>query len=821
MNILASYDWLKQYVDLKSVSPDDFSARVSLSGPGVERLYPQGEAFRNIVLGHVVDVKPHPNADKLRIAMVDVSGKKPLEIVCGGSNLRDDQWVAVALANALVRWHGEGEPVRLEPAEIRGIKSDGMICAANEIGLFDAWPHAEREILDLGAALEMSDAKWRASLRPGMNLADVLGFADDVVMDIEVTTNRPDAYAMVGLAREAAAILKKPFTWKPAKLLSKAKQGTTSLKVSVEDKVLCPRYMAVRMSGVNVGPSPWWLKRRLLSAGLRPINTAVDITNFVMLELGQPMHVFDAEKLTGGSVHVRAAKKGERMSALDGETYTLQPSMLVIADAEKPIAVAGVMGGEETGATSDTTDLIFEAASFDPVSIRKTARALNLYSDSQQRFEKGLSTQAPEFALARAIELCFELCGGKLASNIVDVGTTYKPRSYSVSFEQITDLIGVAIKPKDAKDTLDRLGFSLKTDSKKLTATVPWWRDHDIESGRDLVEEIARVYGYANIPSVFPAGRATEPQDKELQLEKKLRHILKGSGLTETVTYSFTSGEIQKLAGYDPSKMLRVQNPLSSDFEFMRTSLIPSLLQVVSQNQERYRQQSLFEIAHIYYATERGWKTLPEERLMLGLAMLAPEAAAGEKTQEGGNHWKKMKGTVEHIFYELGIEHVQWKRVENESLWHPGRSAQAFDGEHLLATLGEIHPSVASRYKFEGRVALAELSLKELVERARDTKRYTPLASFPEAKRDLAIVVPKDVYVHDIIQSALKSADALQTMEWFDTYTGKEAGKGMKSVAFHLSFGATNRTLETEEVDAAMQTIIETLEKHYKAHVRE
>ena len=267
--------------------------------------------------------------------------------------------------------------------------------------------------------------------------------------------------------------------------------------------------------------------------------------------------------------------------------------------------------------------------------------------------------------------------------------------------------------------------------------------------------------------------------------------------------------------------MLHVQNPLSSDFEFMRTSLIPSLLQVVSQNQERFRQQALFEIAHTHYPTERGWKTLPEERLMLGLAMLVPEAATEEKTQEGGIHWKKMKGVVEHIFHELGIGHIQWKRIENESLWHPGRSAQAFDGEHLLATLGELHPSVASRYKFEGRVALAELSLKELVERARDTKRYTPLASFPEAKRDLAIVVPRDIYVRDIIQSALKSADALQTMEWFDTYTGKEAHKGMKSVAFHLSFGSANRTLETEEVDAAMQTIIETLEKQYKAHVRE
>jgi phenylalanyl-tRNA synthetase beta chain len=401
MNILASFDWLKEYLALKE-TPEQFAARVSLSGPGVERLYPQGQELEGIVLGLVREVNPHPNADKLRVAKVDAGSA--LSIVCGGSNLAVGQWVAVAKVGAKVKWHGEGELVELKPTEIRGVASEGMICAANEIGLFDAFPHAEREILVLNDALELN------ALKAGSPLADVLGLAGDVVMDIEVTTNRPDAAGMVGLAREAAAILKRPFTWKPA---AKIPASKAKFAVTVADKKLCPRYLAVKLGGIKVGPSPWWLKRRLLSAGLRPVNNVVDITNFVMLELGHPIHAFDAEKLAGEAIEVRRARAGESMAALDGKTYTFDDSTLVIADAEKPVAVAGIMGGEHSGVTGATTSLVFEAATFDPVSVRRSARKLNLYSDAQLRFEKGLSTEAPALALVRAVELCLELAGGE------------------------------------------------------------------------------------------------------------------------------------------------------------------------------------------------------------------------------------------------------------------------------------------------------------------------------------------------------------------------------------------------------------------------
>ncbi|USN52989.1 MAG: phenylalanine--tRNA ligase subunit beta [Candidatus Nomurabacteria bacterium] len=390
MNLLTSYRWLREYVDLGKTTAEEFAERVSLSGPGVEQLIPQGKDLENIVIGKILRIEEHPKAQKLRLPIVDIGGRE-LTIVCGGTNIVEGQLVAVALVGASVRWHGEGELIVLEPIEIRGVKSEGMICAANEIGLFDAFPHGDGEILDLGKSIP------ELSVGLGTPLADALGLSDDTVMDIEVTTNRPDAMGMVGMAREASAILDADFTWKAPKLPSKIKV-CEKLEVNVEEKELAPRYMAVRMDGVKVTDSPWWIKRLLLGAGVRPHNNVVDITNLIRLELGQPMHAFDAGKLVGDTLHIRKAKAGEKIAALDGITYELSETNLVIADDEQPQCIAGIMGGEHSAITTDTVSVIFEAATFDPVFTRRSARKLNVYSDSQKLFEKGLSTQAPEFA---------------------------------------------------------------------------------------------------------------------------------------------------------------------------------------------------------------------------------------------------------------------------------------------------------------------------------------------------------------------------------------------------------------------------------------
>ncbi|MBP6944982.1 phenylalanine--tRNA ligase subunit beta [Patescibacteria group bacterium] len=800
MNILASYDWVKDYVTLTE-TPEQFAARVSLSGPGIERLYPQAPLYEGMVVGQIKDIETHPNADKLRLAKVDL-GERVITVVCGGSNLERNQWIVAALPGAKVRWHGEGDLIELKPTEIRGVASEGMICAANEIGLFDAFPHGEREILDLGKAFKKEK---KTVFKAGQSLAAFLGLEQDVIMDIEVTTNRPDAMGIVGLAREAAAILKQPFTWKAPKL----KAGEQPLHVQVSKKDLCPRFMAVRIDGVKVGHSPWWLKRRLLSAGLRPINTVVDITNYILHELGRPMHVFDAQKIQGG-LHVRSAKAGETLKALDGKTYELDAHHLVVADDVGPQSIAGIMGGEESGATSDTTSVIFECAVWDQTHIRKTARELNLSSASQSLFEKGLSTESCPIGLARAIELCLKLAGGKVTSVIADVqAEPYVSPIYSVTVKEVNELIGLELDKKAIQDTLKRLGFVVKTSRNTFEVTVPWWRDHDIESGRDLIEEVARVYGYVNIPAIYPPALTPKPRNNTLVQEQRVRELAKGAGYTEIFSYSFISRELAEKAGFDPSRMLRVQNPLSADFEFMRTTLFPSVLQTVAENQERFRSQHIFEVANVYYLRDGKTNDLPQEEGECVAAVLGK-----------GEAFREAKGLAEHLLSEFGIDSIQWKPLTTDLFWHPGRTVQAFSGEHLLASVGEVHPSIANKFKIEDRVALLHIPLKELFVAAKHTKTYKPLPIFPEAKRDIAPVVPREVTVQAMEQAIRQSSSLITSVEWSETYQGQGIPEGKKSLTFYLTFSQPDRTLETSEVDTAMQALQQALTQQFQAEWR-
>lgn len=809
MNTLVSYDWLKHYVDLKGVSVDEFAKRVSLSGPGVEKVYPQGEDLEKVVVGHVVSVEKHPDADKLKLARVDVGKKEKLTIVCGGSNLAEDQWVAVALVGARVRWHGEGDLITLEPAKIRGVASEGMICAASEIGLADAFPVAdEREILDLGAAIP------EMKLKPGTPLADALGLAGDAVMDIEVTTNRVDAMGMVGMAREASAILGKKFVWKPATLKTKGSKKD-AVQVKAHDKKLCPRYLAVRLTGVKNGPSPWWLRKRLMQAGMNSISALVDITNYVLLELAQPMHVFDADKLNGG-IHVRLAKKGEKMKALDGEEYALDEKTLVIADANDVVAIAGVMGGEATGVSDETTEIVFEAATFDPVSVRRTARRLNVYSDSQVRFEKGLSTQALPDAIARAVELTLDICGGTVVGPVSEERAgAYKAVTYKISTKEVDERIGVSIPKATQVRYLKDLGFKVKLVGNTMSATVPWWRDQDIESAQDLVEEIARIHGYANIPPVVPSGVSTIAMDPELRGEDFLKTVAQGAGLTETYTYSFVSDDWYAKAGYDPAHCLHILNPLTEDYAFMRTSLLPSLLQVVAENQERSRAQRLFEVAKVYYPSDEKarWKDLPDEHLEMGCAFLGDQAFA------------HAKGFVEHVLAAYGVRGASWKRLTEQGFWHPGRSVQVFKDGNLLATVGEVAPNILANFKIDGRVAMVDCPLTSsdgtgLFAHAVMTQSYAPPSVFPESKRDLAVVVDARIEYADLSR-AIQNVDALVTsVEWFDTYAGKGLPEGKKSVAMHLTFSAPDRTLTSEEVDGLVSRITTGLKKEFQVTLR-
>jgi len=801
MNLLVSYDWLKQYVKLKA-SPKEFAARLSLSGPSVERIYPQGAGLEKVVVGKILKVKPHPNADKLRVVETDL-GSMTKEIVCGGSNLAEGQLVAVALPGAWVKWHGEGEPVEIKEAALRGVASYGMICGADEIGLVDLFPkQGEKEIVDLSGL----------NAKPGTPLAEALKL-DDVVFDVEITSNRPDAYCLLGMAMEASAILEAPLTWQAPKA-EKLKKGAKALplKVEVKAKKLCPRYKALVMRNAKVGESPAWMKKRLASAGVRSINNLVDITNYVRLELGQPMHVFDYDALAGNRIVVREAAAGEKMKALDENEYALKAGQLVIADESGPVAVAGVMGGLMSGATGKTTTIVFESAAFDPVSVRRTARALNLHSDSSKLYEKGLSTELTDVALERAAELAAELCGAEVASARIDVrAAAYKPLVFPFRPARAAELIGVAIPAARMRKILTALGFRIKGTGAKWKVEVPFWRDHDIEGERDLVEEVARVYGYGNLPSVIPDGTLplAEP-DRALAWEDRIKRHLKDWGLTEIMTYSFVSRALAEATpGLEAKDALRVSNPLSEEYEFMRRTLAPSALKVIAENQEEAVEGSLFEIAHVYELREND---LPKERPRLLVACWDRDAAGGATL--------RAKGIVEALSEELGIVGLRFARTSRSDGWHPGRTVDLTLGGTVIGQLGEIHPDLAAKFGIDRRVAMAEIDLDEALMFASAAKFYVPVPEFPRVKRDLAFVVERHAE-HAAIVGKIAGTDAmLKSVELFDVYEGKNLGGGKKSMAYHLEFGADDRTLKAEEVDRVMEAVRARLTSEFGAEIR-
>lgn len=807
MNILASYNWIKEYVKTK-LPPEEFAARLSLSGPAIERIHAQGENLENIVVGEVLKVKTHPNADKLRIVETKIRSRLAT-IVCGGTNLREGMLVAVALPGARVRWHGDGELVELKPTEIRGVKSDGMICAANEIGLFDYFPHTDREIMDITTILHSM------VVEVGMPMRQALGL-DDVVFDIEVTTNRPDAFSMVGLAREAGAILGAPFVWRPTPHPRPLPQGERGgLSITIEAPKLCGRYQAAVMKNVQVKPSPWWMQRRLIAAGIRPISNIVDITNYVMLELGQPLHAFDSDKLKMENrklkIIVRQAEKGEKLKALDGNTYALDSSMLVIADAARPIAIAGVMGGEDTGITKDTTTIIFESATFDPVSVRRTARSLDLHSDSSLRFEKGLSTEGTTAALARAVELAQQIAGAELASPLLDRrNASYRHITLPWNPAQSEKLIGVKLGVPRMKKIFESLGFSVRKKGKEYTVTVPPWRDHDIESSHDFAEEIARIHGYHKLPSHIPKGELPLPSEpNELRWEDELCDAFRGAGFTEVYSYSFVSEELLKKALIE-TPILKVQNPLTSDFAVMRPSLIPSHLEIAAANETEFPEHAIFEVTNVYIPRDGD---LPHEILMAGGALWG-ESPAGELLS-------RAKGMIEaiarqrHITIELHAD----DGVSEIALGHPGRRGAIVVDGHNVGVVGEIHPAILERFGIKHRVAIFSFDVNAFCG-ASHGLRYEPIPAFPPARRDISFIVSRKITFEVVRHTLHHASPLLRDAELFDVYEGKGIAEGKKSIALHLTFSDPSRTLTGDEIDTAFTRITKELESRLHAEIR-
>jgi len=589
-------------------------------------------------------------------------------------------------------------------------------------------------------------------------------------------------------------------------------------EVDNQDKKLCTRYQAVVMEDIAVGPSPWWLKNRLLEAGLRPINNIVDITNYVMLELGQPMHAFDYEKLAGGKIRIRKAKKGEKIVLLDGSKQTLAADQLVIADAEKPVAVAGVMGGEKSGVVEGTTTIVFEAATFDPVSVRRTGRALDLRSDSSTRFEKGLPEEQTQAALSRAMELCQKVACGRVASKVFGVRSDSRRMvKYQFRPDHAERLIGVKISAMRMVKILKALGFgisrrsTIKKGKPVYDVEVPYWRARDIEGERDFAEEIARVYGYANLPSEIPQGPLPlAPVDPVLAAEDTAKRAFAAAGFTEMVNYSFGPGTVLEKAGFNPKNCVRIANPLSADFEFLRPSLVPGVLAVIEENEGLFPENDVFEVSNVYMKNDGA--NLPEERATVLLASYGPYS--------DDRLFRRVKGVLESFYSDIGRD-VDTGRIEPQSrLWHPGRTVDLYIGDTAIGTMGEIHPLVLEHFGINGRVCAAEFDLAALAETEKESGGYEAIPQFPPALRDLAIVLPEETEYAKVETAINDSSELLHEVELFDVYRNKRLGDNKKSFAMHLSFLHPDRTLTAEEVDEEIKLILAALKKQAGAELR-
>ncbi|MBI2476624.1 phenylalanine--tRNA ligase subunit beta [Candidatus Uhrbacteria bacterium] len=802
MNLLVPFGWIKEFLTTQ-VDAVEFAKATTRIGNSVERMRRLEDTLRGVVVGRVVDVQPHSNADALRVCIVDVGEKKPLQIVCGGQNVAAGMVVAVARVGAHVLWHGADEAV-IEPAVIRGEHSEGMICAPEEIG-FAKLSAGERMIWDIGSVVLGEEA------HAGTPLAKALGLQDEIVFDIEVTTNRPDAMSVVGQAREAYAAslgeMRDAFLYQP-ELPEGSEDTQKEFTLQVDEPELCSRYLGLVLD-VEVSPSPWWMQKHLLLAGAKPINNVVDVTNYVRLEFGQPLHAFDYDKLEGKRISVRRAKKGEAFEALDDSRHILQDDMVVIADAKRPVALAGIMGSKDSGVTVETKTIVLEAATFDALSIRKTARALNLASDSQQLYEKGLSRALPAYGMARAVELLKRVAKANVVSTVFDSEREpYVAQTQRFHPSNVNALIGVTIEADIQHAILERLGFRVATDSARVT--TPFWRDHDIEADVDLTEEIARVYGFDNLPDELPKGVIPHRErDTLLDREGEIKDVFSSHGWTELYANSFVDPDDVQRAGMDVARAMTLANPLSKDESVMRTSLVPTMLKTIAQEEHTNTVLRLFELQRVYLPREGE---LPEERSML--VACVTDAEGGENLFR---HAKGMLGLLSdryHVTFELTRDALpHWV--------HAGRAARILVYGTCVGTVGEVHPMLQKAFGLECKPALLELDLPNLEPHLRMTPIYREPDVFPSAYRDLAFLTDESVDYERMERAVREATDMLRRVELFDVYRDAHMGPGKKSFALHLAFGASDHTLSADEIHGALAGIMEHVQKTLGAVVRE
>lgn len=798
--MVTSLKWIKAYVPDLDVEPQEYMDAMTLSGSKVEGYKRMDEDLDKIVIGQVLSIEKHPDADKLVVCQVNV-GEETIQIVTGAPNVSEGAKVIVVLDGGRVAGtHADGKTVpggvKIKAGKLRGVPSYGMMCSIEELGSStDMYPDADPD----GLYILPEDAPV------GESAVAYLGL-DDVVVEYEITSNRVDCFSVLGIAREAAATFDKTFVPPVVTETGNNEDVNDYIKVTVEDPELCPRYTARVVKNIKLAPSPEWMQRRLAAHGIRPINNIVDITNYVMEEYGQPMHAYDMDTIAGHEIRVRRASHGEKFITLDGQERTLDDSVLMICDGEKPVGLAGIMGGENSMITDHVHTMLFEAACFDGTNIRLSSKKVGLRTDASSKFEKGLDPNNAMEAMNRACQLVEELGAGEVVGGAVDVYS--KPmKGHRIPFDPdwINSLLGTDIDEETMLGYFKKIDLGFDPETREVVA--PSWRQ-DLIRDADIAEEVARFYGYDNIPTTLPHASTTGKLSYKLRIEEVAREVAQFCGFSQAMTYSFESPKVYDKLRIPADSPLRravvISNPLGEDFSIMRTVSLNGMLTSLATNYNRRNKDvRLYELGNIYLPKQVPVTELPEERMQFTLGFY------------GEGDFFTMKGVIEEFLTAVGMNlKPSYDPEADLPFMHPGRKASVvYDGQ-IIGYLGEIHPLVAADYGIKERVYVAVLDMPEIVKRATFDRKYEGIARFPAVSRDLSMVVPKQILAGEIeAVFAQRGGKMLESYELFDIYEGEQIKEGYKSLAYKLTFRLKDRTLEESDITSVMKKIMNGLDR--------
>ncbi len=787
------FNWLKDYVDV-NIDAKELGDRLTLSGSALEEVITQGDVIKNIVTGKIVEITQHPDADKLKVCQVDI-GTETIQIVTAATNMKEQDIVPVALHKSIL-----ADGTEIKKGKLRGVVSNGMFCSEEELGIAGDEPVHGLMILPADAPL-------------GMDIKEYLNL-NKSILDFDITSNRPDCLSMVGMARETAATLGTSYKMPNLNYEVKTSENINDkIKVEVRDS-LCRRYMARGVKNVKIMPSPGWMQERLLEAGVRPINNIVDITNFVMLEIGEPMHAFDAREIKSGKIVVERAKDDEIFVTLDEIERKLDSSFLCIKDDETSIGLAGIMGGLNSEIQEDTTEVIFEAANFDGTNIRVNSKKLNLRSESSARFEKDIDPNLAEIAINRACALVCELGCGEIMEGTIDIYNSKKEEGHiTVDSKWINKFLGTEISKEDMKKYLDLLELKTEINEDNLDIIIPTFRI-DIGIKEDIAEEVARIYGYDKIPTtIYSASTGREPKYKNQILRDLIVDVMVSSGLNQSISYSFISPKVFDKINLPQDSELRnvikIKNPLGEDYSVMRTTTIHSMMESLGRNYSRNNAYArLFEIGKVYIPNEDE-TVIPTENNILTIGMY------------GNCDYLDLKGVVENALEKLGLSKVKFTRESDNPSYHPGKTAALMIGNKKVGVLGEVHPDVSENYGVDENCYLAELNLDLLFEYAKTDKKYKALPKFPAVTRDIALLVDDEILVQEIEDTIRRAGGNLvEKVELFDIYKGAQIPEGKKSIAYAIAYRDEKKTLTDNDVNKVHDKILRSLEHKLGATLR-